>query len=209
DLRWSSKQIGNIERICARHDLLDHRFPGSNTLRGIFQFRHIERQTQNLSAGRIRARKQIKRVIAPEAREFYLIAKLRDLLPRSIWPEQIMREIPAIAVRYSRENVFAVAGRGEGDLRDSWEVFADRILVLCAGRAELMKVNLLIKIEISIWPLAFPGKLCVKNPGAIRVPSRTAACRGILDMRNRVWERFARRSFVKVKCSIFAAAFGK
>ena len=139
DLRWSSKQIGNIERICARHDLLDHRFSGSNNFRGIFQFRHIERQTQNLSARRTRARKQIKRVIAPEAREFYLIAKLRDLLPRSIWPKQIMREVPAIAVRYSRENVFAVAGSCEGNLRDSWEVFADRVCVLCVGSAELMK----------------------------------------------------------------------
>src|SRR5207247_9615899 len=84
NLRWSSKQIGNIERICARHGLLDHRFPGSNNLRGIFQFRHIERQTKNLSARRTRARKHIKRVIAAETTGFYLIAKLRDLLPRSI-----------------------------------------------------------------------------------------------------------------------------
>ena len=120
-----------------------------------------------------------------------------------------MREVPAIAIGYSRENVFAVAGSCEGDLCDSWEVFADRILVLCIGRAELMKVNLLIKIQISIRPLAFPGKPCVKNPGAIRVPSRAAACRGILDMRNRVRQRFARRSFVKVKCAVFAATFGK
>src|SRR5206468_1284675 len=83
-----------------------------------------------------------------DAREFYLIAKLRDLLPRSIWPEQIMREVPAIAVRYRRENMFAVVGCREGDLRDSWEVFSDRILVLCVRGAELVKVNLLIKIEI-------------------------------------------------------------
>src|SRR6476660_7710471 len=117
----------------------------------------IERKTKNLSARRIRARKQIKRIVSAEAREFYLIAKLRDLLPRSIWPKQIMREIPAIAVRYSRENVFAVAGSCEGDLRDSWEVFANRICVLCVGRAELMQVNLLIKIEISIRPLALSG----------------------------------------------------
>src|SRR5205823_3193161 len=171
DLRWASKQIGNIKRICARHDLLDHRFPGSNNLRGIFQFRHIERQTKNLSVRRLRARKQIKRAIAPEARKFYLIAKLRDLLPRSIWPKQIMREVTAIAVRYSRKNVFAVAGTCERYLCDSWEVFANRIRVLCVGRAELMKVNLLIKIQISIRPLAFSGKPCVINPGAIRVPS--------------------------------------
>src|SRR5437773_10062855 len=78
-----------------------------------------------------------------------------------------MRELPAIAVRYSCENVFAVAGSSEGDLRDLWEVFANRICVLCVGRAELMKVNLLIKIQISIRPLAFPGKPCVENPGAI------------------------------------------
>src|SRR5258708_39699741 len=120
-----------------------------------------------------------------------------------------MRAVSAIAVRYSRENVFAVAGSCEGDLCDSWEVFANRICVLCVGRAELMKVNLLIKIEISIRALAFPWKTRVKNPGSIRVPSRAAACRRILDMRNRVRQRFARRSFVKGKCAVFAATFGK
>ncbi len=113
-----------------------------------------------------------------------MIAELRDLLPVFIWPKQIMREVPAIAVRYSRENVFAVAGSCEGDLRDSCEVFANRICVLCVGRAELMKVNLLIKIQISVRPLTFPGKTRVINAGAICVPSRTAARRGILDMRN-------------------------
>src|SRR5438045_5635772 len=116
-----------------------------------------------------------------------------------------MRELPAIAVRYSCENVFAVAGSSEGDLRDLWEVFANRICVLCVGRAELMKVNLLIKIEISIRPLAFPGKARVKNPGAIRVPSRAAARRGILDVCDCIRQRFARRSFVKVKCAVFTA----
>src|SRR4029453_6988411 len=117
--------------------------------------------------------------------------------------------VAAIAVRYSRENVFAVAGSCEGDLCDSWEVFANRVCVLCVGRAELIKVNLLIKIKISIRPLAFPGKARVINPGAIRVPSRAAACRGILDMRNRVRQPFARRSFVKVKCAGLAPTFGK
>jgi len=120
-----------------------------------------------------------------------------------------MREVPAIAVRYSRENVFAVAGYREGDLRDSWKVLADRILVLCFGRAELMKVNLLIKIQISIWPLALPRKPCVKNPRAVRIPSCTAACCGVLNMRDRVRQRFPRRSFVKVKGAVFAATCGK
>src|SRR5207247_3187548 len=189
--------------------LLHHRFPSRNDFGRVLQFWCIEWQAQNFAARRVCARKQIERIVSAEAGELYLVAELRDLLPAFIWPEQIMREIPAVAVRYSRENVFAVAGCGEGDLRYSWKVFADRILVLCVGGAELMKVNLLIKIEISIWQLVFPGKPCVKHPGAIRVPSRTAACRGILDMRNRVWERFARRSFVKVKCSIFASAFVK
>jgi hypothetical protein len=86
-----------------------------------------------------------------------------------------MREVSAIAVRYSRKNVFAIAGSCERDLRDAREFFANRILVLCFGRAEFMKVNLLIKIQIGIWPLAFPGKACVKNPGAIGIPSRAAA----------------------------------
>ena len=72
-----------------------------------------------------------------------------------------------------------------------------------------MKVNLLIKIQIGIRPLTFPGKTCVKNPTAVCVPGCAAACSGILDMRNRVRQRFARRGFVKVKCAVLATAFGK
>ena len=72
-----------------------------------------------------------------------------------------------------------------------------------------MKINLLIKIQISIGTFTLPGKACVKNSAAICIPGRAAACCGILDVRNRVRQRFARRSFLKVKCALFATVFGK
>src|SRR6266487_6112552 len=120
-----------------------------------------------------------------------------------------MLEVAAIAVRHGGEEIFAVARRLKSDLGDSRKVFADRIRIVGVRRAELVKINLLIKIQISIGPLAFPGKTRVIDSRSIGVPSRAATRSGILDMCNGVRQRFARRGFVKAKCAVFAAAFGK
>ena len=208
-MRGPAEQIGYVKRVVARHDVLDHRFPIRNDLGRILQFRHVERQPQNLAARRVHARNQVERIVATEAGDFNLIAELRDLLPRPIWPEQVMREVSAITICYRRENVFAIARSFESDLRNSGELFANRISVLGVGRAEFVEINLLIKIKISVRPLAFPGKARVINSSSIAVPGGAASCRWILNMRNRVRQRLARRGLVKVKCAVFAAAFGK
>src|SRR5262249_26444602 len=125
------------------------------------------------------------------------------------WPEQVMREVPAITVRDGRKNVFAVMRTFERDLRDPWKVFADGIGVVCVGSAEFVKINLLIKIEISVRPLAFSGKARVIDSCAVGVPSSAATGSRILDTCNCVGQRFTRGGFVKVKCAVFAPAFGK
>ena len=120
-----------------------------------------------------------------------------------------MRKVPAIAVRDGRQNVFAV-GRGfESDLCNSWKVFADRIGVLRVGRSDFVKVNLLIKIQISIGPLAFPRKTGVINARSISILGRAPSCGGILNVRNRVRQGLASRGLVKMKRPVLAAAFGK
>ena len=108
-MRRTAQQLAYVKRVGARHDLLNHRFPGRNDLGRILQFRHLERQPQDFAARRVCAGKEVERVIASQARHFYLVAKLRDLLPGRVWPEQVMREVSAIAVCHRRENVFAVA----------------------------------------------------------------------------------------------------
>ena len=120
-----------------------------------------------------------------------------------------MRKVPAIAVRDGRQNVFAVARGFESDLCNSWKVFADRIGVLRVGRSNFVKVNLLIKIQISVGPLAFARKARVINARSISIPSRAPSCCGILNMRNPVREGLASRSLVKMKRPVLAAAFGK
>ena len=84
--------------------------------------------------------------------------------------EQVKSEIAAVAVRHGRENVFAVMRSLEHNLGNSREVFADRIRVLSIGRPELMKINLLIKIQVGVRPFTFARKACVINAGAIRIP---------------------------------------
>ena len=47
-----------------------------------------------------------------------------------------------------------------------------------------MKINLLIKIQVRIWSVAFAGKSRVINSRSIGVPGRAAAGGGILHVRN-------------------------
>src|SRR5437868_7079617 len=117
-----------------------------------------------------------------------------------------MLEVAAIAVRHGGEEIFAVARRLKSDLSDSRKVFADRIRIVGVRRAELVEIDLLIKIQVSIWPLALPGKSRVINAGAIGIPGSAATCGWILDMRDGIRQRFACRGFVEVKRAIFAAA---
>src|SRR5437667_12610338 len=118
-----------------------------------------------------------------------------------------MSEMPAIAVCHLRENVSAVARSLEHNFCDSRKVLADRISVVGVSRAEFMKINLLIEIQISFGPLTLPGKTRIINSTAVRVPSRTAARRRILHVCDGVRQCFSRRGLVKVKRAVFAAAF--
>ena len=118
-----------------------------------------------------------------------------------------MSKIPAIAVCHRRENVSAVARSLEHNFCDSRKVLADRISVVGVSRAEFMKINLLIEIQISFGPLTLPGKTRIINSTAVRVPSRTAARRRILHVCDGVRQCFSRRGLVKVKRAVFAAAF--
>src|SRR2546430_10946478 len=86
---------------------------------------------------------------------------------------------------------------------------SDRASVVGISGTEFVKINLLIEIQISFGSLTLPGETRVINSGAVLVPSRAAARRRILHVRDRVWQCFSGRGFVKVKRAIFAAAFGK
>ena len=103
----------------------------------------------------------------------------------------------------------AVARTFQNDLCDSRKVFSDGVRILGVGRAELVKINLLIKVQVRFGPLTFSGKPCVINPGAVGVPCCAAARSRILHVRNRVWQRFASGGLVKVKSAVFTSTFGK
>src|SRR5262249_26632006 len=103
-----------------------------------------------------------------------------------------MREVAAVTVCDRREKVFPVARSLERDLGYPRELFANGVSVLGVGRAEFVKINLLIKIQISVRPLAFSGKTRVIDSGAIAVPSRAAPRSRILNVCDGVWQRFVR-----------------
>ncbi len=68
----------------------------------------IQQQAQHLASRRIRARKEVERVVPAEPREFYLVAELRDLFPGAIRAEQVMGKVSAVPVRHCSEDMFAV-----------------------------------------------------------------------------------------------------
>ena len=209
DLRRTAEQILDIKRLCGRHDSLDDRIARRHDRRRARELRFIERHPENFAARRIRARKQIERVIASDPRLLDLIAELRQLLPGSIRPEQVMRDIAAIAILDLGDDCFPVARSLQRDLGDPRKVFAGRISVARIRRPEFMKINLLIEIQIAIGPLALSRITRVVNSRAIRVPRRAAGGRRILHVRDRVRQRFPRRDLVKVQRPIFTAALRK
>ncbi len=150
--------------------------------------------------------KKIKRLVAAEDGCLTLIAELRDLFPLAVRAEQVKSEIAAVTIGHGRDHIFAVVRSFENDLGDARKIFADRVCVFAVGRSEFMKINLLIKIQVSVWPLAFARKARVINAGAIRIPGRASAGGRILHMRDRIGQRFAGRGFVKMQCAVFASA---
>jgi hypothetical protein len=69
--------------------------------------------------------KQIKRVVATETRGLNLVAELCQLLPVSLRPKQVMREIATVAVRDRRQNVFSIVRRLKVNLGNAGKIFAD------------------------------------------------------------------------------------
>ena len=67
-----------------------------------------------------------------------------------------------------------------------------------------MKINLLIKIQVGVGPLAFAWKPRVINSSAVRIPGRAAAGGWILHMRDRVGHGFSCRGFINVERPILA-----
>ena len=102
-----------------------------------------------------------------------------------------MRKIAAIAICDGRENVSAVARAFQNDLCDPRKVFSDGVRILRVRRAELVKIDLLIKVQVSFGPLTFSGKTCVINPGTVGLPCCAATRSRILDMSDSIRERFA------------------
>ena len=67
------------------------------------------------------------------------------------------------------------------------------IFVLLHRRAELVKINLLIEMQVSVAALALRRIARVINPRAVRVPRRAAAAGRILNARDGVRQLLARR----------------
>src|SRR6185369_1537125 len=79
------------------------------------------------------------------------------------------------------------------------------ISVLLGGRAEFVKINLLIKTEVSVRPLALARVARIKQTGAIAIPGRAAAPSRELHARDRIRALLARSCLVDEERALLAA----
>src|SRR6516162_11437989 len=102
-----------------------------------------------------------------------------DPLPRRI--EQIMRELTAIAVGDSDQQITPIVRRTELDLSDAREIPADHVRVHARWCAEFVKVDLLIKVTVLLRALITLRITGVVEAGCIFVPRHITASSWELD----------------------------
>src|SRR5437867_10699304 len=95
-----------------------------------------------------------------------------------------MSELAAIAVSDRDQQISAIVGRAQFDFRDARKIFADDVSIGIRGRAELVKINLLVKVGVLSRTLITLRIAGVVEPGRIFVPSHVAARRWELDTRH-------------------------
>ena len=138
-----------------------------------------------------------------------MVTELCDLLPAAIRPEQVMRKVAAIAIRNGRENVTAITRTFQNDLCDPRKISSDGVGIFRIRRAQLVKIDLLKKVQVSLGPFTVPWEPSVIDSGSVGVPCGAATRRRVLDMGDRIRQRVASRGLVKVKGAVLASALGK
>ena len=155
------------------------------------------------------ARQQIQCAVAPELDVLHPVLEARQLRPRARRAAQIMREVPAVAIGHAGEDGLAVFARVQFDLRDAREVLPGFIPVLVRRRAELVKINLLEKVQVRRRPFARVRIARVINAAPVRVPRHAPAAGGILHARNHVAQFPARGRLEEMQRAILAPVFGE
>ena len=114
-----------------------------NDRAGVCEPGRIDRHMQDRAQRSIVVGKQVDAVVRPERHARDFVGEQRNLAPRPIRPQQIVRKLAAVAVRHRGQNVTAIIRRLQPNLGDAREVFAERVSVLRGGCAETVKIDLL------------------------------------------------------------------
>src|SRR6266851_1564614 len=76
------------------------------------------------------------------------VVEARDLGPRAIRGSQVIRDLSAVAVANLGEKEPAVAAALQRDFGDSRQVLAEDVAIAAHRRAELVKIDLLVKVAV-------------------------------------------------------------
>src|SRR5712692_7611709 len=132
-----------------------------------------------------------------------------DLPPNARRAEQIVRELSAISVGHGCEDIAAVFGAFQRNLRNSRKLPADGVCVLICVRSQTVKINLLVKVDVLLWSFSASWIAGVIKAGAVRVPRHTTARGTPVHPRNHIRQRLSASDIVNVDVTVFAAALGK
>src|SRR5258708_12694975 len=118
-----------------------------------------------------------------------------------------MQEFTAIAIGNAREDIFAIVRGAQEDLSDARKLLADGVFVLRRGRAQAVKVNLLVEIQIGRGTLALARIAGVPETGGVAIPGQATPGSGSIDARHVVPELLPRPAVQNKNAALFPAPF--
>ena len=138
---------------------------------------------------------------------FHAVFVPRDLPPcrAGFRLADVMRKLPAIAIRHRREQPATVFGSLQFDFRDARKVAPGAVLIRLNRRAEFVEIDLLEEVQIRLRLLSLVRIASVENAAAVGQPRRAAAASRILHAGDAVGQMFAGFRAEKMERAILAA----
>src|SRR5713101_1588325 len=153
-LARAAHQIADVQAVIARGELLDHAIALANRDRRFGKVERVEWKAKDFSARGVFPGEQVEGVVAAKLHALDAVIEARELLPFAGSVPQIMGKVAAIAVGHGGQGPLAVVAGFQFDFSDAREVLADFIFVVSGRRAESMKPDLLVEVDIRLRPLA-------------------------------------------------------
>jgi len=141
----------------------------------------FRREPQDLSTRGARTRHEVQVALGPERGLNNSVSKIGQPGPLAARSSQIVRKLPTVAVLYRRQQRPRLVVQFELNFGDAREIFADFVAVVCGGSPQLVKIDLLEKVEICGRAFAGARVPRVEKPAGVGQPGQVAPGRPRVD----------------------------